>query len=50
MNQKRLKDTWYEYTIIFKVKSMHGNTVAKVYTQGKLVKVYPITAHREAGQ
>ena len=27
-----------------------GNTVANVYTQGKFVKVYSITAGRESGQ
>ena len=36
--------------MISKVKSILGNTVANVYTQGKLVKVYPNTERREAGQ
>ena len=47
---KMLKDMEYADTLIYKVKSILENTVANVYTQGNFIKVYPITARREAGQ
>ena len=50
LHHKRLNRTWYEDTLIYKVKSILENTVANVYTQGNFIKVYPITARREAGQ
>ena len=43
---KRLNGTWYADTLISKVNSILGNTVANVYTQGKLFKVYHITARK----
>ena len=50
IHRKRLKGTWYADTLISKVTSILGNTVSNVYTQGELVKVYTITARREARQ
>ena len=48
LHHKILNGTWYADTLISKVKSIIGNTVDNVYTQVKLVKVYPITAQRES--
>ena len=50
LHHKRLKGTWYADKLIYKVKSILGNTVANVYTQGNFVKVYPIAEQRESGQ
>ena len=50
LHHKRLKGTWYADKLIYKVKSILGNTVANVYTQGNFVKVYPITVWQEVGQ
>ena len=47
---KRLKGNWYADALISKVKSILGNNVANIYTQGKFVQVYPITAQREEVQ
>ena len=49
IHYKKLKGGWYTNTLISKVKSVLGNTVANLYTQGKFVKVYHITPQREAG-
>ena len=50
IHRKRLKGNWYADTSISKFKSILGNTVDNVYTQGKFFKVYPIVAQRESGQ
>ena len=48
LHRKRLNWTCYADTLISKVKSTLGNTIANIYTHGKFVKVYPITARMEA--
>ena len=45
-----LKETWYADTLISKIKAIIHNTVANIYTQGKLIKVYSIMARMEARQ
>ena len=40
---KSLKGAWYADKLITKIKSILGNIVANVYTQGKFIKVYPNT-------
>ena len=47
LHLKILKGTWYADTSIYKVKSITGNTVANVYTQGNFVIVYSITSWRK---
>ena len=47
---KRLKGKLYTDILISKVKSILGNTVSNIYTQGKFVKFYPITDWIFAGK
>ena len=49
LHRKRLKGLWYCDTIISKVKSLLGNTVANVFTQGRYVKCIPLLARTQAG-
>ena len=45
-----LRGTWYAYTLLYKVKSIRGNTCANIFTQGRFTKVVPMTARSDAGQ
>ena len=49
LHRKRLPGVWYCDTLLAKVKSLLGNTVAKVFTNGKFTKVVPLEARRFAG-
>ena len=50
LHSKILKGTCYADNLISKYKSILGNTVANLYTQGRFVKGYPIAGSRESGQ
>ena len=50
IHRKRLKGNWYADTSISKFKSILGNTVDNVYTQGKFVNVYHIKKQMELGK
>lgn len=49
LHRPRLPGMWFVDTLLAKVKSLTGKTVANVFTQGKYVAVYPIPTRREAG-
>ena len=41
---------WFLDTLMAKVKSKQGNMCANVYTQGKFMKVIPMTLRKDAGK
>jgi len=49
LHRKRLPGVWYCDPLLAKVKSLLGNTVANVFTNGKFTKVVPLEARRFAG-
>ena len=49
LHRPRLPGMWFVDTLLAKVKSLTGKTVANVFTQGKYVVVYPIPTRKEAG-
>ena len=49
LHRKRLPGVWYCDTLLAKVKSLLGNTVANVFTNDKFTKVVPLEARRFAG-
>ena len=50
LHRPRLRGMWFVDTLIAKVKSLLGNKVANVYTNGKFTKVVPMTARDDAGE
>ena len=50
LHRPLMKGTWHVDTLSAKVKSRNGNTCANVFTQGKYVKVIPMTAKSDAGK
>ena len=50
LHQPRLAGMWSLDTLMAKVKSKQGNTCANVYTQGKFMKVIPMTLRKDAGK
>ena len=49
LHRKRLSGVWYCDTLLARVKSLLGNSVANVFTNGKYTKVIPLEARRHAG-
>ena len=49
LHQPRLAGMWFLDTLMAKVKSKWGNTCANVYTQGKFMKVIPMTLRKDEG-
>jgi hypothetical protein len=50
LHRPLLRGTWYTDTLLAKVKSRVGNKCANVFTQGKFVKVVPMTSRADAGK
>jgi len=50
LHRQRLQGTWFLDTLIAKVKLLIGNKCANVFTNGKFMKVVPMTSRKEAGE
>ena len=50
LHRPLLRGTWYAETLLYKVKSIRGNTCANVFTQGRFTKVVPMTVQSDVGQ
>ena len=50
LHRPRLRGTWFVDTLKSKVKSILGNVCANVFTQGKFVKVCPMSGRAESGK
>jgi hypothetical protein len=50
LHRPRLQGMWFIDTLVLKVKSLLGNKVMNVFTNGKFMKVVPMQAHKNAGE
>ena len=50
IHRRLLKKTWFVENLMSKVHSIRGNKFANIFTQGKFIKVVPMTARSESGQ